>query len=67
MTKKQTCKNCKYFKETRIVKSESTREILNYQGDCMRFPPIKDVYNNFFFPKVDAFTWCGEYKSKKTK
>ena len=46
---KQTCRNCKYWKECE-------NNILKYNiGDCRRFPKNERMYDN---------EWCGEWKKK---
>jgi len=55
------CKNCKFFKPTKLNKAV---------GSCRRFPPIQDgnsVHTIDEFPTVRQDCWCGEHKKGAKK
>lgn len=42
----EKCENCIFFR----------------RSDCRRFPPFaKDLFDNFHWPTVNKWDWCGEF------
>jgi hypothetical protein len=59
-TDPEICENCAFYND---FGRNSDR--LTPDGDCRRNPPIRREVEGMtygFFPEVDRFTWCGEWK-----
>lgn len=51
----RVCANCSYYEV-----------VSGYEGACRRFPPLlRENHRDFpSFPRVDAISWCGEFKAR---